>query len=87
MNSFGEILRYFLSEFNCGENMKAELVYGKLIRVENKTLTLEVKTNMDVEEIEYPLAMDLDEQWVIDNLGTYLNVVVIDGEVRGFRSE
>lgn len=61
--------------------MKAELVYGKLIRIENDTLTLVV----DGEEVQYTIGIEeLSEDWIVSNLGNYVNVVLIDGKVKGF---
>ena len=68
--------------------MKAELVYGRIIRIENNTLTLEVKKSLgEYEEVQFQLDIDLDEGWIADNLGAYMNVVVINGKVKSFRSE
>jgi len=78
----------FFKTISSSEIMKAELIYGRLIRVENKTLTLEIKKgSYDLEEVQYTLDISLDEGWIADNLGKYMNVVVIDGKVKGFRSE
>ena len=62
--------------------MKAELVYGKIVRIEDNTLVLE---NTEGEEFEYDLDIELDENWVGANLGNYMTVVIVDGSVKGFR--
>jgi hypothetical protein len=67
--------------------MKAELVYGRLIKIEDDTITLEIKKSGDRTEVEYPLGIELDEKWVGDNLGCYFYAVIVDGKVTGFRSE
>jgi hypothetical protein len=84
----GKDLINFLGAFNSGEMMKAELVYGRLVRIQNDTLTLEIEKGLgEREEVQYHLDVALDEGWIADNLGKYMNVVVIDGKVKGFRSE
>ena len=68
--------------------MKAELVYGRLTRIENKTLTLEIKKgSYDIEEVQYELDIPLEEGWIAGNLGKYMNIIVVDGKVKGFRNE
>lgn len=66
--------------------MKAEIVYGKLTKVEDNKVTIEQKNGYDIEESEYTCDMALDEAWIADNLGKYLEAVVIDGKIKNFRS-
>ena len=65
--------------------MKAELVYGKWIKVSEGKITLEVKANFDYETIEYPYDMDLDEEWTREHLGDHVELVLIDGKVKNIR--
>lgn len=66
--------------------MKAEMVYGRLVKVENNTVTIEVEKKNGLEEVEYQLDIELDAGWVADNLGKSMDVVLIDGKVKSFRS-
>jgi hypothetical protein len=67
--------------------MKAELVYGRFVKVEDKTITIEVeKGQWEKEEVEDPLDMELEESFVADTLGKYFYFVVVDGKVKSFRS-
>jgi hypothetical protein len=67
--------------------MKAEMVYGRLVKVENNTVTIEVEKKNGLEEVEYQLDIELDEGWVAANLGKSMDVVLIDGKVKSFRSQ
>jgi len=66
--------------------MKAETVYGKLVKIEDNKVTLQVKKGYDTEEIVYPCDMSLEEDWIADNLGAYLEAIIIDGKIKNFRS-
>ncbi len=66
--------------------MKAEIVYGKLTKVDQEKITLEVKTRQYSDEpVEYPLDMALDEQWVIQHLGEYVEAILVDGKIRNMK--
>ena len=88
LRSWGKSFIDIPSLLDSDEIMKAELVHGRLVKVENDTVTLEIKKgSYDVEEVQYELGIELDEGWVADNLGKYLSVAVVDGKVKGFPSE
>lgn len=65
--------------------MKAKLLYGRLVEVNDDKITVVVQSSSGNQRTELPLGIELDENWVGDNLGKEFSFVVIDGKVMGFR--
>lgn len=63
-------------------DLKAELVSGILVGVDDDMVQLEVDGQIQT----YPTHGDLDEDWVADQLGEEVKASVIDGRIRNIRS-
>jgi len=66
--------------------MKAELIYGRLIKVEDGKVTLQVKDPIGERKlVEYSCDFELVQEWVADHLGDDVVAVLIDGKIKNFR--
>ena len=65
--------------------MKAKLLFGRVVEVNDDKITVVVESSSGHERTELPLGIELNEEWVGENLGKEFSIVVVDGKVMGFR--
>jgi len=66
--------------------MKAEVVYGTLIKIDGDKVTVVIEEKGKTVETEYPHSIpEFDETWVANNLGKPQKIIIVNGAVAGFR--
>ena len=66
--------------------MKAELVHGKLMKIEDHNVTIEQGKGTEVQTVEYKCEMEMEDDWIATMLGQYVEAVVMDGVIKNIRS-